>query len=319
MARLFGSVLFAGIACTACVVASCAPAAPAVVPGAPASTVTSAPAPAPVDAVDVHVEVRAPLRARYDPSVGGAQRPSLGIVVTNRSKQPVDVSNLRVHLGAVREGVAFRCAKEVGPQIGDREPSVLAPGESFVFDRDLDCALPLVGAYAVRVAVSFGRGQARSPRDVRAFTLTVAAPANVEPREIEGVPGVWASMGSSNKLTGGVGRGYGRTVLTIASSARKPIELPRMSLALRVYRAGNPIPCESEPVALAAPAVLGPGETHVEPIEVSCIGLGVPGSYDIAARLVVPRGSEGDREIALGNLHVDVVTDPTVLMPPVYR
>jgi len=303
----------------ACLVASCAPAPPAGRTSATAAVAPRSSAPeAPPSArnVDVVVEVRAPLRARFDPTVNAAAKPSLGVVVTNRTAQRVDVSGLRVHLEAARDGVEFRCAKEVGPQIGDREPSSLAPGESYVFDRALDCALPLVGAYSVRVAVSFGEGPFRMPREVRAFTLTVTALPKVEPHEIEGLPGLWASMGSSNKLAGGVGRGSGRTLLTIVNSTRKPIEVPRMRLALRVYRLGNPIPCEDTPLVLGTPAVLGAGETYNEPIEVSCIGLSVAGTYDVVARLVVPRGSEGDLEIALGRLRVDVVTDPMFLVPP---
>jgi hypothetical protein len=51
---------------------------------------------------------------------------------------------------------------------------------------------------------------------------------------------------------------------------------------------------------------------------VSCLGLAVPGTYDVAARLIVPRGSEGDREIALGRLRIDVLNDPTLFIPPLY-
>ena len=266
--------------------------------------------------VGIAVVVRAPLRARYDPYVAGPAKPSLGVVVMNHSAQPLDVSALRVHLEAAREGVGFRCTKEVGAPLGEREPRTLLPGASFVFDRALDCALPLVGAYSVRVAVSFDKGPFRTPREVRAYSLTVTALPNVEPREIDGLPGLWAAMGSNSKLAGGVGRGYGRTLLTIVNSTRKPIEVPRMRLALRVYRVGNPIPCEDQPLDLSTPSVLGPGDAYYEPIEVSCMGLAVPGTFDVAARLVVPRVSEGDREIALGKLRIDVVTDPTLFIPP---
>ena len=270
------------------------------------------------NAVGVSVDVRAPLRARYDPTLTGAARPSLAVVVTNRSARPLDVSDLRVHLEAARESVAFRCAKEVGAQPGEREPTTLAPGESFVFDRSLDCVLPLVGAYAVRVAVAFGSGPLRIARDVQAFTLTVAALPEVEPREIDGVPGLWAALGSNSKLAGGVGRGNGHTLLTIVNATRSPIELPHLRLAVRVYKVGNPIPCVDEPRDLALPAVLAPGDAHYELVEVSCLGLAVAGTYDVAARLLVRRGTEGDHEIALGRLRIDVVTDPTLFIPPVW-
>ena len=307
--------------CLAFLVASCAPASPAgraspTAAVAPASTAAPASVTNAARDVGIEVEVRAPLRARYDPSVVGAAKPSLGVVVTNHSVQPLDVSDLRVHLEATREGVTFRCANEVGAPFGGREPTTLAPGASSVFDRALDCALPLVGAYSVRVAVSFGKGPFRPPRDVRAFRLTVTALPNVEPRAIDGLPGLWAAMGSSHNLAGGVGRGYGRTLLTIVNSTREPIAVPPMRLALRVYRVGNPVPCEDQPLVLGTPPVLAPGDAYYEPIEVSCLGLAVPGTYDVAARLVLPRGGEGDREIALGRLRVYVVTDPTLLIPP---
>ena len=208
--------------------------------------------------------------------------------------------------------------KEVGAPLGEREPSTISPGASFTFERALDCALPLVGAYSVRVAVSFGKGAFRTPRDVQAFILTVTALPNVEPREIEGLPGLWAAMGLNSKLAGGAGRENGRTLLTIVNGTRKPIELPRMRLALRVYKVGNPIPCVDEPRDLKLPAVLGPGDAYNELVEVSCLGLAVPGTYDVAARLIVPRGSEGDREIALGRLRIDVLNDPTLFIPPIY-
>lgn len=285
---------------------------------APAAVAPSAESSVP-SAIDVAVAVQAPLRARYDPSLGGAVKPSLGVVVTNRSSQPLDVSDLRVHLEVTRDGVSHRCAKAVGAPPGDREPTTLGSGDSHTFDRELDCALPLVGAYSVRVGVSFGHGVFSAPRDVRAFGLTVTALPNVEPREVGGLPGLWAAIGSSNKLAGGQGRGFGRTLLTLVSASPKPIEVPPMRLALRVYRVGNPIPCEDEPLALSTPAVLAPGDSYHQSIEISCLGLAEPGTYDIAARLVVPRGLEGDRVIALGRFRLDVVTDPTYFLPPIYR
>jgi hypothetical protein len=283
------------------------------------ATVAPAPAPpAPRDA-EVAVEVRAPVRARYDASVLGAEKPWLGVVVTNRSARPIDVSDLRVYLEAAREGIAFRCARVVGAKPGDREPTALAPGETFVFDRALDCALPLVGAYAVHVGVSFGNGEWSRPHEVRAFNLAVTALPSIAPREIEGRPGLWAAMGSSSKLLGGARGGHGRTVLAVVNATRAPIEPPHMRLALRVYKQGNPIPCEDEPLTLALPEVLGPGETYYEPIEISCLGLSVAGTYDVAARLIVPRGTEGDREISIGRLRVDVVTDPSLPNPRLWR
>ena len=126
MARLLASV------CLTCLVASCAPASPAgraspTAAVAPRSSAAPAPVPNAARDVGIAVDVRGPLRARYDPSVAGPAKPSLGVVVMNHSAQPLDVSALRVHLEAAREGVAFRCTKEVGPPLGEREPKTLLP------------------------------------------------------------------------------------------------------------------------------------------------------------------------------------------------
>lgn len=268
---------------------------------------------------DVTVEVRAPQRARYDASVLAATKPTLGIVVTNRSTVPLDVSDLRVYLEAVREGTSFRCGREVAAGPGEREPSVLAPGASWVFDRMLDCALPLVGAYAVRVSVAFGRGAFRVAREARAFTLTVAALPNVAPRELDGVPGLWASLGSSTTLIGSTGGGHGRILLGLVNASPGPIEPPPMQLVLRVFKVGTSIPCEDAPLSLGTPPVLGSGQTYYEPLEVSCLGLSVPGTYDVVAQLVIPGGAEGDREIPIGRLRVEVVTDPSLPNPMRWR
>lgn len=164
----------------ACLVLSCA----ATQPGARTSP-TAAVAPARIagpsrEPLNVAVVVLAPLRARYLPSLLGAERPALAIIVTNRSAEPVDVADLRVHLEAARQSVSFRCAKTLGPTVGAREPPVL-----------------------------------------------------------------------------------------------------------------------------------GPAETYYEPIDVSCIGLAVPGTYEVAAGLFIARGSDGDREISMGRLRVAVVSEPS--------
>ncbi len=257
------------------------------------------------------------MRARFDSSVLAAAKPWLGVVVTNRSQVPVDVRDLRVHLEATRESASFRCSRVVGADKGEREPSVLQPGASFVFDRALDCALPLVGTYSVHVGVSFGSGEWSRPRDVRAFALTVTALPTIAPREVDGLPGLWASVGSSVMQQGA--SGSGRTLLALVNATRSPIALPPMLLALRVYKLGSPIPCEDKPIALSLPAFLAAGQAHYEPIEVSCLGLTTPGTYDIVAQLLVPRDDGGTLDVSLGRLRVDVVTDPALVNVPVWR
>jgi hypothetical protein len=274
---------------------------------AQAVTATTATPPA-KPAADVDVQVRAPLHARYSAGLLGAGHPSLAIVVTNRGSEPLDVSSLRVHLEARRDGISFGCAEEAAAPAGEREPAALRPGESFTFDRELDCALPLLGAYSVKVSVSFGHADWAAPREARAFVLTVSALAGIEPRRVEAVPGLWASLGASATLPGAPPGSHGRIVVSLISSAKKPLELPPLRLGFRVTRVGSTIACEDEPIPLATPAVLPVGAIHRQPVEVSCLGLGVPGTYDVAARLIVPRGSDLPDAYELGRLRIEVTS-----------
>jgi hypothetical protein len=262
------------------------------------------------------VELRSPKDAPWISSTLGPSKPTLGIVVTNHGRATADVSNLHVYLEAVREGVSFRCANSVGPSPDLREPSSLAPGAAYEFERALDCSLPLTGEYSVRVSVSFGRGEYRSPRPVRAFTLAVHGPEKLEPRPIASIPGLWGAIGSSRVLVGDTGVGSGRIAVSIVNGSASEITLPPLRLALRVYRAGSRIACVDEPIKLNTPRKLPPGESHREPVSVSCLGLGVPGKYEVAARLQIDAtGVENE----IGRLRIEISNDPSERMPPLSR
>lgn len=263
---------------------------------------------------DVAVELRAPKRARWLSSTLSPATPPLAVVVTNRSAAPIDVSDLRVHLDAVREGVSFRCAVEVGPPPGAREPSALAPGESFVFERAIDCTLPLTGRYDLKASVSFGQSASRAPRAVRALTLDVKAPEKLEPRPVNALPGVFAAIGSSAVLVGESGRGSGRIAVALVNGSSRPVALPTLHLALQVFRAGSPIPCEDAPIALAVPSPLAPGDVHRAPVDVSCLGLDTPGKYEVVVRLRI--GERADSAEELGRLRIEISDDPARRMPP---
>lgn len=281
----------------------------------PASTQTSSLEATPT-AEDLSVELRSPKDAAWISSTLGPSKPTLGIVVTNRGRATADVSDLRVYLEAIREGVSFRCASSVGPSEDVREPSSLAPGDSFEFERALDCSLPLTGQYSVKVSVSFGHGEYRSPRPIRAFTLAVHGPEKLEPRPIASIPGLWGAIGSSRVLVGETGAGSGRIAVSIVNGSAAEVSLPPLRLALRVYRAGSPIPCVDEPIKLKTPAKLPPGSTHREPIEVSCLGLGVPGMYEVAARLQIAKTGV---ETEIGRLRVEISNDLSRQLPPLSR
>jgi hypothetical protein len=266
--------------------------------------------------VAVSVVLQSPMHVRWVQTTLGASKPTLGVVVVNRGAATVDVSNLRVHLDAIRESVSFHCAEEVGAASGSREPTSLAAGASFTFERTLDCALPLVGSYAIRVGVSFGHGDWSKLREVRAFNLRVFATHELEPRHVEPVPGLWGALGASNVMNGRRAGGPGRLVVALVNGGRTPLELPRFRLALRVYRVGVPVPCEDAPIELKTPPVLGVGESYHEPIDVSCLGLGVLGKYDIAGRLEI--GTNGDGwQTELGRIRVEISNELPPAMPDI--
>ena len=264
---------------------------------------------------EVAIELRAPKHVRWLPATLAPSKPMLGVVVTNRGEVPLDVSDLRVHLQAIREEVSFRCAEEVGAGPGAREPEALAVGASFVFERTLDCGLPLVGSYAIHVGVSFGHGSWGVARDVRSFSLRVFATPAIEPRRVEPIPGLWGGLGATSVMQGGQPGRSGRLVVALVNGGRTPLELPRFRLVLRVFRVGTPIPCEDAPIDIHAPAVLGGGESYHEPIEVSCLGLGVAGQYEVAGRLEIGGPEEGS-QVELGRLRVEIANEPLLAPPP---
>ena len=282
---------------------------------AKAAVVAAPTVPRPAIATDVRAELRGPARIQYRPSVLGPGRPTLRVTITNRGREPLDVGDLRVHLSALREGVAFPCTPDAGASPDAREPRSLPSNTTATFERTVDCSLPLVGVYAVRVGVSFGHGDWASTREVKTFALGIFAAEDTGPRPIEGVTGLYGVVGANPLLPGGIGAGVGHIIVALVNGGQAPLEMPRLRLALRVYRLGSAIPCEDEPLKLAAPRVLSPGAVYQERIEVSCLGLEIPGRYEVIARIL----GEPDRETEVGRLRIDVggpLQTPQWLWPP---
>lgn len=255
----------------------------------------------------VEVTLASPPRVLYSPTTMRAPRPSVRVTITNTTAGMLDVANVRVRLEVSRDGVTLPCAKPAAAEPDAREPLALAPGATETYVRTLDCPLPLAGTYAAKVFVAFGRDGWSEGRPVRDIALTVAAPPDAQPRAIPDVPGLFAAIGSGCEVPTRVGKG--RMVVALVNARKDAIELPPMRLGVRVRKVGTEIPCEDDPARLETPAVLLPGTTHTMPVDVSCLGLSVTGTYDVEARLLVDR-PEQTTEHAIGSLRIAVSTDP---------
>ncbi len=263
-------------------------------------------------------ELRATLISKtalaYTPSTFGLGGHHVGVALENVSNAPAQVGGLRVSFRATRAGVGYPCRPRIGPATGEREPQTLAPQERHVFERDLDCVLPLPGRYAVEVMISFeptpgtvSVGTLQLDLEPRGGRLPVAHPA---------LPGLWAMMvGDSNarplKEEAWARGAYG-VVLALVNASPQPLRLTGARVLFRVYKVGTSLPCMDEPVVLGGPAQLEPGVTYVERVPITCI-MNKPGAYDIDSALLV--GGDA-REVVLGRTRLTVGPDPNLTFPP---
>jgi hypothetical protein len=271
------------------------------------TAVTTPPA---ADAIEVSAELRGKARVRYLPELLATPRPVVRIVIQNRGTAALDVSNLRVRLALTRDGVSFPCTEAVETE---RSPHEIVPGAKESFDRRVDCAMPLVGAYAVDISVAFGRaGRWSSGQVVRTVALQVDSPKDSEPRELAGLPGAWGAIGTSRSVGTSSAEAPDKLGVSVVNASPKSLDVPPMRLALRVYKSGSPIPCEDEPAELKVPAVLAPGRAYRETIAVSCLGLHSAGRYEIVGRLVYSTVDGRSTESEIGRIRVEVSSDPAV-------
>lgn len=294
------------------VVASCA-APPPREPVAPASVSSATLDPS--SSVSVYLEGAS--RVRYQPSTLSARRSPLRVIVINHMSVPLDVSSLKTHLSVTRDGVAFPCpAEDERAASQRREPTSIDPKQSATFERTVDCPLPMMGHYHIDVAVSFGReGHWATPRPIRTLSMRVSASPDVAPRALDAAPGLWGAIGAANLVAGSSSAAKGKIVLSIVNGSAQDVAVPRMRLGLQVFRGSGTIPCEDEPIPLNTPALLKPGQSHSEPLEVSCLGLSTPGRYEVRGRLI-PEGAAPEREQPIGRLSIEISADPTRIVPP---
>lgn len=276
---------------------------------------TEAPPQSPHDTDRFTLDVRSPDAVTYVPSLLGTGPMPLTVTVANQSDEMLDVSALALRIEATQAGLALRCDEQAEGRRA--EPTQLAPGKSFTFRRELDCRLPLAGTYAVAVAVAFGRE--RTWRTVRSYALDVSAPEGLEPRALDDT-GLFATIGAAPLAGAPTKGGHPRAAIALTHTGPTPLELPPMRVETRVRRSDTPWACTSKSAMLATPPALAPGAVYREPFDVTCLGLDVPGIYDVEVLLWMGRSSPaartaalGERAVPLGHLRIEVEDDPARL------
>jgi len=284
----------------------------------PASPAPSAEASSPPTSTPESRAPSSPLAFRIEarPRVPYA-RASLGPVgyevtihVRNASAAPVDVGSLRAVFRATRNGVAFRCGFGTSAPPGVREPKTLAPGSRFAFRREVDCAMPLPGAWAVGVSVAIA-GAEPTPVGEVAVHLDGAGPP--EHPTLRGLHA--AALGNEQSRALGETKwlegGYNLTVALVNGSAA-PLTLEDARAAFKVTKVGTPLACMDEPVKLTTPLTIPPGVVWLERVPITCI-MHTTGSYDIVGSLVADRSTA---ELPLGLVRLQVSSDPQMFAPP---
>ncbi len=284
-------------------------------PGLPRTT-SIAPAPPAPDRQEVRLTLRAPGRATYNPEALGLGGQFVVIRLENLGPRAVWIAPLRVAFSAWREGVAFPCQDHVGGSARVREPSWLSPGQSFAFERDIDCMLPLPGTYEITVSARLGD----APVDPAAQGLAGSfrlelEPGHRSPRALPSRAGLFAVMTGSRATRPmspeAWARGDYQVLVAVINASTRPVALGPGRLAFLVYRKGSPLPCSGQAAPIALPQVLLPGTTRVVRAPVACAPSS-EGQYEIVGQLSLDEAGE---PVEIGRIGLLVTSDPRLYAP----
>lgn len=253
---------------------------------------------------EIVVALRGPTgELRYDPESFGPSGPIIGVTLTNRGASAVELAPLVISLTATRESVSFPCRPSTAIQ--EREPSSLAPGASFTFDRELSCTLAVPGHYSIDVAIG---GE-------RAGTLDVnVAESPRAPRAMKDRPGLFVGM-SGSAVTRPLppeawARGDYQVVIGFINASQKTIPIEPAKIAFLTYRQGATLSCSGQTNDLALPTALAPGEVHIVKSPVACAPAEV-GVYEVVGNLEM----RGSAKLEIGRVRIDVTRDPLLFSP----
>ncbi len=242
----------------------------------------------------------------------GARGGSVSLSLANRGTRPVQVDHLRIELTATRSGVSFPCKSQVGPPQGYHEPRELGPGQSFLFERSIECEMPLPGRYDIAVYGAVNDAGGRGSL-IGQFALDVA-PSAAAPRPYPSRPGLYVAMvgeHSTRPLSPEAwARGDYHVVLAVVNGSNQPARVDSARLGLLTYRKGSPLPCSGQAEPIRLPVELLPGSTSIVRLPLSCAP-SEEGQYEIVGRVVFG----GAEEIEVGRVSLRVTRAPILFDP----
>jgi hypothetical protein len=228
----------------------------------------------------------------------------------NVGSRVVRLPPFQAAFSATREGVTFPCREQAGGSFRAREPRLLAPGQSFVFERDIDCALPLPGSYEIAVS------SAGAP--LGTFRLELESGRHA-PRPVPARPGLFAILSGARAARPmppeAWARGDYRVVVGVINGSPRPIAVGPGRLAFLVYRTGSPLPCSGQAEPIALPDELAPGRMYVVQAPIACAP-SAEGKYEIVGHLSLGDGAE---PIEIGRVGLRVTSDPALFVPLPWR
>lgn len=270
----------------------------------------------------IFAHVSGPRSAPFQQSAAGVGGVHASIRLTNTTGQPVDVRDLTVQFASTREGVSFPCVEHAGGQMRPREPALLRPNESFVFERDIDCGTTLVGRYEVSASVGWGGSAVEF---AGAFPLEVVGGPGA-PRPYPGRPALHVALVGDTVIKAmplsawREGAYAPSAVLTNASPSPILLGAVRIVLVMK-SKGGGPVPCEGESGSKVAsldtwkdaPQRLEPGVSKMVSVPIRCLPKG-DGDYQIEGFLVLGDGPV-EQGVPIGPLPLKITQDPGFTAP----
>ncbi len=262
---------------------------------------------------DVRVVLKVPSRAPYLVDALGVAGQSISVQLRNTGTLSADISHFRVAFTASRDGVPFPCKQQVDDSVKVR-PASLAPGQAFVFERDLACTMALPGRYDVGVYVSL-RDLAGARGDfVGQFPFDILE-GSKGPLPYPARPGLYVMMAGARRSrplsADAWARGDYHVVLSLVNGGSRPVLVGPGRLEFLTYREGYSLPCSGQGEAIVLPDALPPGAVQVLQARVTCAP-SAEGQYEIVGRLTLGHAGES---VEVGRVALKVTRNPVAFAP----